>query len=132
MLGVRRLWPLISSEHVRWPRTTAPRSAASSPITISPFQTAGSLLRSDTAIDDKSFWSSERLITAIWRYVWCVYMLAGGTATDILVHFPVSFFKWLSDIRWLSITFRRIASSFRSCPQARRSCVAPCRSRRPA
>ena len=73
------------------------------------------LLHSDTAVDDKSFRSSERLVTAIWRYMWCVYKLAGGTATDMLIHFPVSFFSWLSDIRRLSIASRRIAS--RVCPQ---------------
>ena len=71
------------------------------------------LLRSDTAIDDESFRSSERLITAIWRYMRCVYRLAGGTAADILVHFPVSFFSWLCDILQLSFESRRIVSSFR-------------------
>ena len=68
-------------------------------------------LRSDIAIDDKSFRPSERLFTAIWRYMWCVYRLVGGTATDILVHFPVSFFSWLSDILRLSIASRMIASN---------------------
>ena len=48
-------------------------------------------LRSDTAIDDKLFRPPERLNAAIWRYIWFVYRLAGGTATDILVHFPASF-----------------------------------------
>ena len=43
--------------------------------------------------------------------MWCVYRLAVGTATDILVQFPVSFFSWLSDILRLSIASRRIASS---------------------
>ena len=34
---------------------------------------------------DKLFRPPERLNTAIWRYMWFVYRLAGGTATDILV-----------------------------------------------
>ena len=46
--------------------------------------------------------------------MWCVYRLAGGTATDILVHFSDSFFSWLNDILRLSTVSRRIASSFRS------------------
>ena len=41
MLGTRRLWPLRWSEHIRCCRSTAPRSAGSLPLTISPFQTAG-------------------------------------------------------------------------------------------
>ena len=48
-------------------------------------------LRSDTAIDDELFQPPERFNAAIWRYMWCVYRLAGSTATDILVHFPASF-----------------------------------------
>ena len=38
-------------------------------------------LLSDTAIDDKLFRPPERLNAVIWWYVWCVYRLAGGTAT---------------------------------------------------
>ena len=71
-------------------------------------------LRFDTAIDDSFFRPPERLNAAIWRYMWCVYRLAGGTATDILVHFPTSFSSWLNDILRLSNASRRIASSFRS------------------
>ena len=72
-------------------------------------------LRFDTAIDDRFFRPPERLNAAIWRYMWCVYRLAGGTATDILVHFPASFSSWLNDILRLLITCRRIASiGFRS------------------
>ena len=71
-------------------------------------------LRSNTAIEDKFFRPSERLNASIWRYIWCVYRLAGGTASDILVHFPASFSSWLSDILRLSIASRRIASSFSS------------------
>ena len=47
-------------------------------------------LRSDTAIDNKFFRPAERLIAAIWRYMWCVYRLSGDTATDMLLHFPHS------------------------------------------
>ena len=36
----------------------------------------------------------------------------GGTATNILVHFPASFFSWLNDILRLSIASRTMASSF--------------------
>ena len=71
-------------------------------------------LRFDTAIDERFFWPPERLNAAIWRYMWCVYRLAGGTATDILVHFPASFSSWPNDVLRLSIASRRIASSFRS------------------
>ena len=71
-------------------------------------------LRSDTAIDDTLIRSPERLNATIWRYMWCVYRLTGGTATDILVHFPSSFSGWLNDILRLLIASRRIASSFRS------------------
>ena len=41
LLGTRRLWPLRLSEHVEWHRTKVLRSAGYSPLTISPFQTAG-------------------------------------------------------------------------------------------
>ena len=41
---------------------------------------------SDSAIDGEFFRPQERFDAAIWRYMWCVYRLAGGTATDILVH----------------------------------------------
>ena len=71
-------------------------------------------LRSDTAIDGKFFRPLERLNTDIWRYIWCVYRLAGGTATEILAHVPASFSSWLNDIFRLSIASRRVASSFRS------------------
>ena len=70
--------------------------------------------RFDTAIDDRVFQLPERSNAAIWRYVWCVYRLAGGTATDILVHFPASFSSWPNDILRLSIASRTIASSFSS------------------
>ena len=71
-------------------------------------------LRFSTAIDDSFFRLPERLNAAIWRYMWCVYRLAGCTATDILVHFPASFASWPNDILRLSIASRKIASSFRS------------------
>ena len=71
-------------------------------------------LRFDSALDDRFFRPPERLNVAIWRYMWCVYRLAGGTATGILVHFPGSFSSWLNDILRLPIASRRIASSFRS------------------
>ena len=70
-------------------------------------------LRSDTAIDGKFFRPPERLNATIWRYRWCVYSLAGGSATEILAHIPASFSSWLNDILRLSIASRRVAFSFR-------------------
>ena len=35
---------------------------------------------------------------AMWRYMWYVYRLAGGTATLILVHLPASFSKFTKEI----------------------------------
>ena len=46
--------------------------------------------------------------------MWCVYRLADGTATDILVHFFADFSSWLNDILRLSIASNRIVSSFSS------------------
>ena len=69
--------------------------------------------RFNTAIDDRFFQPPERLNAAIWRYMWCVYRLAGGAATDILVRFPASLSSWRNDIL-RSIASRRVASSFRS------------------
>ena len=60
-----------------------------------------------------------------------VYRLAGGTATDILVHFPASFSSWLNDILRLSIASRRIALVSAVCPPARRIYVGSYRSVRP-
>ena len=82
-------------------------------------------LCSDTAIDDKIFRSQERLNTAIWRYMGCVYRLAGCTAADILVHLPASFSSWLNDI--LGCQLLPVGSPLVSavCPQARRTCIAP-------
>ena len=71
-------------------------------------------LCSDPAIDDKLFRPPGRLNAAIWRYIWCVYRLAGGIATGILVHFPASFSSLINDILWLSIASRGIVSSLRS------------------
>ena len=71
-------------------------------------------LRSDTTIDGKLFRPPKRVNAVIWRYIWCVYRLADGAATDILIHFPACFSSWLNDILRLSIASRRIASSFSS------------------
>ena len=84
-------------------------------------------LWSDTAIDGKLFRPSERLSAAIWWYMWCVFRLVGGTATDIHVYLPASFSSWVSDILWRSIASRGIASTFSSLSSGRRTCVAPYR-----
>ena len=110
MLGTRRLWPLIWSERAWWHRTTAPRSTGSSPLTIFTFQTAGRcapILRPMI-----HYFGLRSTSLQLSGGMWCVYRLAGGTATDILVHFPASFSSWLNDILRLSIASRRIASSF--------------------
>ena len=44
---------------------------------------------------------------AIWRYMWYVYRLAGGTATLLLVHLPASFSDFTNEIQAWGMSCRR-------------------------